>query len=186
MTSSQPETMKLPLLFKVVLTIIMSLVIASAQPGKTDEALIDENGQVHPKYEAMSKKLQSLAPIGPVDAVEIAVLMDAAKADPETMAMVARLRSGEKGGGRADLEAFIKDATPIEIVKGMRESVSEIKALDFLFQDPAKAVVEMNNEGLIDKKRLSHYKKHPEDLAADTRKGIYFSFVTLAVAGGFI
>ena len=177
--------MKINAMIKILCLLVVSLMTVFSQ-DTTNQALIDENGVIHPKYEAMAKKLQSVAPIGPIEAVEIAVLLDAAKGDPETMSMVERMRSGDKGGAGADLDAFIKEATPIEIVRGMKDTISEIKALDILFQDPEKAVHEMNKEGLIDKKRLSHYKKNPEDLAADTRKGIYFSFVTLAVAGGFL
>ena len=44
----------------------------------------------------------------------------------------------------------------------------------------------MEKEGLIEKKRLDFYKKNPDVLAQDTRKGVYFSFVSLAVAGGYL
>ena len=42
-------------------------------------------------------------------------------------------------------------------------------------------------EGLIDdKKKIKEYKKNPALLEADMRKGLYFSFISLAVAGGYI
>jgi hypothetical protein len=170
--------------FLLALLLAMSIALVSGQVGGADQALIDENGNVHPQYEAMAKKLQSFAPVHAVDAVELAVLLEAAKADPETMAMVAKFRSTEGAG--ADLEAFTKDATPIEIVKGMMDALSEIKAAEVLFQDPERAVVEMHKEGMIDKKRFNHYKKNPGDLESETKRGIYFSFVALAAAGDFL
>jgi hypothetical protein len=170
--------------FLFVLLLAISTALVSGQSGAATEALIDESGNIHPLYEAMAKKLQSVAPISPVDAVNISVLLEAAKNDPETMAMVAKMRSAEGAG--ADLEDFIKDATPVEIVKGMKDCLSEMKAVDILFQNPERAVIEMHKDGLVDKKRLNHYKKNPEDLASETKKGLYFSFVTLAAAGGFL
>ena len=156
----------------------------SALGGKLKEAAIDEHGNVDTRYLETARKLQSVAPISAQDATDIAVFLDAVQVDPETNAMVSQMRKSEGAGGA--LQAFIDDVTPLEIVQGMKEAIDELKAIEILFAHPERAVIEMEKEGLIEKKRVDFYKKNPDILAEDTRKGVYFTFVSLAVAGGYI
>jgi hypothetical protein len=44
----------------------------------------------------------------------------------------------------------------------------------------------MEKDGLIDKKKVDFDRKNPDVLADETRKGVYFGFVSMAVAGGYL
>jgi hypothetical protein len=156
----------------------------SALGNKLHEASIDESGTVDTKYFDMARNLRSIAPISLEDATDIAVLLEAVQVDPETAALVAQMRTAEGAGGA--LQAFVNDVTPIEVVIGLRETMNELMAIEILFSNPERAVIEMEKEGLIEKKRVDFYKKNPDVLAQDTRKGVYFTFVSLAVAGGYL
>jgi uncharacterized protein (DUF1684 family) len=136
------------------------------------------------KYQEVATKLQIKAPnLDAQDAIDIAVLLGAAVQDPETKLMVENLRSG---GGAKRLEAFEDSTTQSEMVMALKQTLDELKALEYLFQDPVRAVIEMHREGIVDEKRIDYYTENPEELANDTRKGLYFSFVSLAVAAGFL
>ena len=68
----------------------------------------------------------------------------------------------------------------------MKETLDNLKLIEYLFKDPKKAVKEMEKEGMIEKAHIKKYRKDPALLEADTRKGLYFNFISLAVVGGFI
>jgi hypothetical protein len=188
-------------LITLLLTLVIGLPLVAGQFGvankekaaggedselgkKLQEATVGEDGTVDSgtQYHAMAKTLRSVAPIDMQDALDISVIFEAMQVNPETLAMIAQLKSDEDG----DLEALIKDTTPMEIVLGLKAALDELKAIEILFADPERAVVEMAKEGMIEKKRVDYYKKNPVELADDTRKGVYFAFVSLAVAGGYI
>jgi hypothetical protein len=44
----------------------------------------------------------------------------------------------------------------------------------------------MLQDGMVPEKQIKYYMKNPRELEEDTRKGLYFSFASLAVAGGFL
>eukprot|EP00529_Nitzschia_sp_RCC80_P001401 CAMPEP_0113482742 /NCGR_PEP_ID=MMETSP0014_2-20120614/23078_1 /TAXON_ID=2857 /ORGANISM="Nitzschia sp." /LENGTH=237 /DNA_ID=CAMNT_0000376273 /DNA_START=32 /DNA_END=743 /DNA_ORIENTATION=- /assembly_acc=CAM_ASM_000159 len=135
------------------------------------------------KYQEVATKLQITSPdLDGQDAIDLAVLLDAAVQDPETKMMVENLRSS----GSKRLEAFEDSTTQAEMVMGLKQTLDELKALEYLFQDPVRAVTEMTKEGIVDPKRIDFYGENPEELANDTRKGLYFSFVSLAVAAGLL
>ena len=173
----------------VMIWLLMS-VLSDAQFGvpnpkeKTAKATIDENGNVETEnpYAEMAIRLQSAAPIDIQDAVDIAALLQAAQADPDTKAMIAKLK-GDEGD---TLEALAKEVTAMEIVHGLKHALDELKAIETLFANPERALVEMEKDGLIDKKKVDFYKKDPDVLADETRKGVYFGFVSMAVAGGYL
>ena len=154
---------------------------AKAEPGhQSDQHLLDFDMS---KYQEVATKLQIKAPdLDGQDAIDLAVLLDAALQDPETKMMVENLRSS----GSKRLEAFEDSTTQAEMVMGLKQTLDELKALEYLFQDPVRAVTEMTKEGIVDPKRVDYYKENPEELANDTRKGLYFSFVSLAVAAGLL
>ena len=172
-------------LFSLCLPVIVVGQFGIMKDGKLDklqEASVDADGKIDAKYESLARDLQSVAPIAQEDALHIVILIDAAKNDPETVSLVARMRSEE---GDA-LKEMSKRSSTIEIVQGLKSGLEELKAIEILFTNPDRAVIEMEKEGLIDKKRLDFYKKNPEALADDTRKAVYFSFVSIAAAGGYL
>ena len=77
-------------------------------------------------------------------------------------------------------------STPIKIVHGLKANLDELKAIEILFQNTERAVIEIYKDGLIDKRRVDYYKNNPTALKDDTNKAIYFSLVTLAAAGGYL
>ena len=78
------------------------------------------------------------------------------------------------------------DMAKLELVKGLEQAFEELQLLDVLFQDKERALREMDKEGMIEKEKLAMYKKNPDLLEADTRKGLYFMFVALAEAAGYL
>jgi len=113
-------------------------------------------------------------------AVDIAAVLQAAQRDPETSLLLLRL----KQQGTADSLRL----EPDQIVAGLAEMVSEMEMLEVLFthKGPERAVVEMVKEGLVEADRVSEYQKDPQLLLDDTRKSLYLTFCSLAVAGGYL
>lgn len=143
------------------------------------EASIGVDGTVDAKYESLARELQSAAPISAEDAVHLAILLEEAKIDAETAVLLSQMP-------KEAVEKLKSTSTPIEIVHGLKANLDELKAVEILFQNPERAVIEMEKEGLIDKKRVDFYKKNPGALKDDTNKAIYFAFVSLAAAGGYL
>ena len=158
---------------------------SGGQPPPRDDDLSAVSAEDMKRYMSNAAALQAASPdIPSQDAVDLAALLDAVMKDPETKLMVENLRSAD--GRKASLEAFSDSLKPREIVNTLKQTMDELKALEYLFQDPARAVIEMEKEGMIPEQHKKMYKKNPQQLADDTRKGLYFSFVSLAVAGGFL
>jgi hypothetical protein len=158
---------------------------AGGTPNQNDGLLEAVSVEDMKRYMTRAASLQAASPdIPSQDAVDLAALLDAVIQDPETKMMAENLRSAD--GRKASLEAFSDSLTRKEIVDTLKQTMDELKALEYLFLDPARAVREMEKEGMIPDQRKELYKKNPQQLADDTRKGLYFSFVSLAVAGGFL
>ena len=158
---------------------------SGGKPPPRDDDLSAVSAEDMKRYMSNAAALQAASPdIPSQDAVDLAALLDAVMKDPETKLMVENLRSAD--GRKASLEAFSDSLKPGEIVNTLKQTMDELKALEYLFQDPARAVIEMEKEGMIPEQHKKMYKKNPQQLADDTRKGLYFSFVSLAVAGGFL
>lgn len=79
-----------------------------------------------------------------------------------------------------------KNLSMEEILGGMKEAMDNLKLIDILFKDKERAVREMEKEGMIKKEHLKKYRKDPDLLETDTRRGLYFQFVSLAAVGGFM
>ena len=120
------------------------------------------------------------------DALSVAGLLDALTEDEETLELVRNLRKADEGTRDPQLQAFLDSATPTDIVIGLKQLLDELRSLEVLFRDPQRAVDAMIEDGMIDPSRVELYKENPDQLAQDVQSGIYFSFVTLAVAGGFL
>jgi hypothetical protein len=177
------------LLFLALLA-LFQIHVANAEFGvpkaTTVDASVDAEGTIQMDaenpYMEMATRLQSAAPIDIQDAIDIAAVLHAAKSDADTKLLILKMTNEEK----ETLTLLTKDVTAMEIVHGLKKSLDEWKAMEILFQDPQRAVVEMEREGMIDKSRVDFYKKNPEALVDETRKGVYFGFVSMAVAGGFL
>lgn len=115
------------------------------------------------------------------DAADMEAIIIEAKKDVETMAMLTKMRAEN-----ADAILELQKLSPEEIVGGMKEALDNMKLIDYLFQDKERAVREMEKEGMIKKEHLKKYRKDPGLLEEDTRRGLYFQFVSLAAVGGFM
>ena len=120
--------------------------------------------------------------LSPKDAADMEEILIQASQDEETMKMVVQMKVEMKD----EIEAL--GAEPSEdILRGMLHQLVEMRFLEVLFKDPERAVEESIKEGLIDDKtKIKAYRKDPSLLETDMRKGLYFSFISLAVAGGYI
>ena len=111
----------------------------------------------------------------------MSAIIEEAKKDLETMAMISKMKS-ENMEGLAELKKLSTE----EVLGGMKETLDNLKLIEYLFKDPQRAVKEMEKEGMIDKQHIKKYRKDPDLLEMDTRRGLYFQFISLAVVGGFI
>jgi hypothetical protein len=112
---------------------------------------------------------------------QIAVVIDAARKDPETSLLLLRLK------GQDDFVALQqRDWSAPQIVLGLADTVQEMKMAQILFQNPARAVVEMERDGLLPAHRVAEYRADPQLLVDDTQKSLYFTFVSYAAAGGYL
>ena len=115
------------------------------------------------------------------DAADMEAIITEARKDVETMAMISKMKE-ENNEHLAELQKL----SPMEVLGGMKEVLDNLKLIEYLFKDKQKAVKEMEKEGMIEKSHIKKYRKDPDLLEADTRRGLYFQFISLAVVGGFI
>ena len=160
-------------------------------PRKDDgaeAAHVETDGNVHIPANAVSEKLvgelkAAHSGLDDETAVNIATIIEHAKSDPETSLLIRRLK---EGGGNENMEALRQDLTPNQVIESLAGALSEMNAVEILFQDPDRAFKEMDKDGLVPPERKSFYKKNPQELADDVRRKLYFTFVSAAVAGGFL
>jgi hypothetical protein len=150
-----------------------------AQVGVDGETTLGDT----PSDALISRLLQSQV-LSEEQAVDIAVLIESAAKDPETALLLRRLKEGS--GAKDAFGDFASDMTALQIAQGLAQALEELEMLEILFQDPARAVREMEKEGMIANDRLSAYKKNPDLLEEDTRKHLYFTFISIAAAGGYL
>jgi hypothetical protein len=115
------------------------------------------------------------------DAADMSAIIEEAMKDVETMAMITKLK--QENSEHLD---ELRKLSPMEVLGGMKETLDNMKLIEYLFKDKEKAVREMEKEGMIDKAHIKKYRKDPDLLEQDTRRGLYFQFISLAVVGGFI
>jgi len=148
----------------------------------------EEESMVNQVHIAAKLKEVSSNGISNDDALSIAGLLDALMVDEETRELVKKLQADDANNGSQDpqLQAFLDEATPKDIVIGLKQLIGELRGIEYLFQDPERAVEEMYKEGMFKESQLGLYRENPAQLAQDVESGLYFSFVTLAVAGGLL
>jgi hypothetical protein len=115
------------------------------------------------------------------DASDMSAIIEEAKRDLETMAMITKMR-----GENSDTLSELRKLSTMEVLGGMKQALDNMKLIEYLFEDKERAVREMEKEGMIDKAHIKKYRKDPSLLEMDTRRGLYFQFISLAVVGGFI
>ena len=125
------------------------------------------------------------------DAHDIAAIIQAAKEDSDTIELVTKLKHDMN-----DALNELRKLDQEEILGALKQSMEELKLLDYLFSEDmttkkkggyGRVLEEMVKDGMIsDPSIIKKYKKNPDLLEQDTRKGVYFQFVSLAVVGGFM
>jgi hypothetical protein len=170
----------------IVLIISFNVLCVSAQFGiGTRSQQVDIDGELPEIDNQLLELVQKVTATDPdmdeQTAVDIAAVLQAAKKDPQTVLLLRRLKEGT---GKKDFDAY--KATVDEIGPGLVQSFQELKMLDILFRDPQRALKLMLEEGMIDKEHLSTYQKNPDLLEEDTRRAVYFTFLSIAAAGDLI
>lgn len=113
--------------------------------------------------------------------MDIRAIIESAGEDPDTIKLIAALKD-ENQEHILDLQKLPQE----EIMNGLKETLDEMKMLDVLFNDPNKALEAFEKEGLIPMEHLDQYRQNPSLLEDDTRRGLYFQFISLAVVGGYL
>lgn len=116
------------------------------------------------------------------NAAELAIILKQAAKDPDTQELIARMRIEE----RETLQQLKETATVQDVMLGLVQVLEEMKMLEVVFEDQERALRLMTEEGMVDPSRIKEYQTNPALLEDDTRKGMYFSFCTLAVTAGFL
>jgi len=115
-------------------------------------------------------------------ATGIAEIIQAAKLDPETHSMIRHMRKQD------EYKAYAQSLTPDMIVSSLSKDLSEIKSTEILFQmrSPVEALEEMIRDNLVPEHRIAEYRSNTDLIADDTRKQLFFTFDSLAAAGGYL
>ena len=160
----------------VYATILFCPSLSSAQFGLSKPKSVIES-----EIMADGPQEQTSGTLSEQDGADMEELITKAAADPETIELVSRLKT-EMSEELNELRKLSLE----EILGGMKQTLDDMKLLDYLFKDPKRALEEMEKEGMIEKSHINKYKKNPKLLEMDARRGLYFQFVSLAVVGGFI
>ena len=76
------------------------------------------------------------------DAADMSAIIEEAMKDVETMAMITKLK--EENSEHLD---ELRKLSPMEVLGGMKETLDNMKLIEYLFKDKEKAVKEMEKEG---------------------------------------
>lgn len=157
--------------------------VANKKHTAQKETSSDEFDGLHPR-EALVQTLlkRGRGKISVEDATNIAFLLETANKDPKTLQMVEKMKREEEQA----LSALVAETPDEQLIFHLHTALEEIKLLDILFADPARALKEMEKEGMIEPKRIKEYQKNPKLLEEDTRRSLYFSFISMSVAAGFL
>mmetsp|Transcript_10615 Transcript_10615/g.31030 ORF Transcript_10615/g.31030 Transcript_10615/m.31030 type:complete len:183 (-) Transcript_10615:280-828(-) len=129
-----------------------------------------------------AQKLKDILPeMSTDDALTIAQLLEDIRNDPDSQQLIEDLKSS-KVAQEPQMQQMLEGMSKKEVVVTLNQVLDELRAVEVLFQDPAKAVDELHKEGLIQAAHLSEYQENPELLERDIRNGLHFSFVTFSMA----
>ncbi len=119
------------------------------------------------------------------ESILLAQMVQNLKDDKESMMIVEQLKSGALKLGIAE---DVKNADQRDLVVGMINIFDELKALEVLFQDSARAVEEVFKDGMLgeDEEQLNQYRQNPEALKDDMLNGLYISFIYVAHVAGYL
>ena len=162
----------------LIFSILVAPIHAQFGVPKVPISLPQQNGEGLATTETNHEQQQGF--ISEKDAADMEAIILEAKKDVETMAMLTQMRAEN-----ADTIEDLRKLSQEEILGGMKAALDDMKLIDYLFQDKQRAVKEMEKEGMIKKEHVKKYRKVPDLLESDTRKGLYFQFVSLLDIGGF-
>ena len=138
-----------------------------------EEVAIDSNGET---------QQDGVEYLSDQDAADLEAILKSAREDAETIELIMRLKN-EMSDELNDLKKYSQE----EILGSMKQSMDNMKLIDYLFsKGPERALEEMIKENMIEKDHVKKYKKNPELLELDTRRGLYFEFIALSVTGGYL
>ena len=182
MRSSLPFLITLWLLSLAVPTVAQFGIPQKRDTSKIQELLQNEQQGTRLAEALMQAANQENYLLDEQDAIDMASVLLQAASDPETLQMVLRIQEEEK----ETIAELRETATLQDIMLGLKQVLSEMKMLEVVFEDKERALALMQEDGMIDPARLPEYQKDPGLLEQDTRKGLYFTFVTLCVTAGFL
>lgn len=157
-----------------LLTLLSFMFVATAEFGIPMSNTVTAEGVINEESESLTTLTEE-------DAHKIAALVEAAKEDPESLLLIEALKK-ENSDALDELRKLPHE----EVLDGLRISLDELMMLDYFFSDKERAVEEMHKEGLIPEEHMEKYKENPALLEEDTRQGLYFQFISLAVVGGYL
>ena len=122
-----------------VLALFSSLAAAAEQE-------VNLQGDAEPSYWALAEKLkEDYSTLDLQDAVDIAVLLEAASKNSDTMTLVERFREVKENAPSEEEEEEIP--TQAEMAQKLEAVFEEMKQLEKQWKDPAKAVEDLYAEG---------------------------------------
>ena len=179
------------------LILLVTLIFVGAKPNIDkvndilSEAVINPDGttissnridEKEVKAELLNTLMKASPTVEKESAIELAAVIEAASTQDYYQFTTTHSQRIKDGPHVAKLK---KDYDESQIVIGMESVVKEMKMLGILFRgDPQRAFAELLKADMIDKSKLSEYKENPELLEEDTRKNLWYNFITLAYAGG--
>ena len=102
--------------------------------------------------------------------------------DEETLDRIAKMKENQS----VTMESMFGVMSEEVKISNLRKMLFEYSAVEKLFKDPESAFEKMKAAGLIPPARFVEYQENPQLLYDDTHKGLYFSFVTVAVSLGLV
>ena len=164
------------------------------QQERKQKSRDEKNNKTHDKYqeEMMAKLLQSMPTMKEAQARDVSLMLKFAKSDPDTRVLLKTIKSEKKEEKEEEKkktkknEGMEDNPSPKKIVEGMVQTLRDLQMSELLFKDPQKALQHMKDEGLLNEEKVKLYENDPSLLQQETRRSLYFSFVGLAVKGGYL
>lgn len=171
------------MLLSTILVVLLAWWIAPSHLGlllvqAQAETVVDADGTLRAMDDVMFRRLSTSMP--QQEAMDIAGTIEQFQNDPETVQQIASMKQ------QGTYQEFVKDLSEDQILSGLREAAAAMRSAELLANDPAKAFVEMEEDGMVPPHRAEEYRQNPELLVQDTLSTLYLTFLTFAGAGGFV